>query len=106
MNQRQSFWQEPSVAEQFDVLLEALSGRTLKCQPHLWEGLQNLRSARNSFVHEGTPQIGNEAVTPQRALSLMMRSREIVSWVEGLLPEGIRRKREGRPAISLRRPVA
>src|SRR5262249_13656712 len=50
--------QQPSVEEQFDVLLKELTGHSLKEDAVLWEAFKNLKSARNSFVHEGTARLG------------------------------------------------
>ncbi len=106
INERRSFWQEPSVPEQFDILLDTLAGHSLKGQSRLWEGFQNLRDARNSFNHEGIPRVGKRVLTLAEATELIVRAREIVDWVEGLLPEESRRRRQPRPRIDLRRPLA
>jgi hypothetical protein len=44
---------EPTVEDQFSVLLSVLVGHSLKDNARLWERLVNLRDARNSFVHTG-----------------------------------------------------
>jgi hypothetical protein len=85
--------QEPSVAEQLDVLLEALGGRSLKEDNRLWAAGANLRRARNTFVHEGRATIGGSAVTRERARELAVHAGEIIDFIEGLLPEDRRRPR-------------
>jgi hypothetical protein len=87
--------QEPSVAEQLDVFLEALGGRSLKDDARMWEAGANLREARNRFVHEGRATIGKskEAVTRQKARELVRQAGEIIDFIEELLPEEHRRPR-------------
>jgi hypothetical protein len=85
---------EPSVSEEFDVLLKALSGVSLKDNQHLWQAFQNLRSARNNFVHNGVLGIGKEgkiALSKSDVWELIGKAKEIVSFVENLLPEDLRR---------------
>lgn len=81
----------PSVSEQFDSLLKAITGRSLKDEAKLWEGFQNLRKARNSFVHGGVGVIGGKAVDRDQALTLVGVANEILDWIDGLLPVGDRR---------------
>jgi hypothetical protein len=54
--------QQPSVEEQYDVLLEELSGHSLKEDPSLWEAFKNLKTARNAFVHEGAAAVGTHTI--------------------------------------------
>lgn len=82
---------QPSTEEQFDSLLRAITGRSLKEEPRLWESFKNLRNARNKFAHEGVPRIGTEQVERPQAARLIQAAREIVDWVEQLLPEAERR---------------
>jgi len=91
INSRGDWYKEPSVNEQFDKLLQIFAGKSLKDEVQLWEALQNLRQARNSFTHGGKPLIGNKDVTVELAYALIARAKEIVDWVEVLLPETHRR---------------
>lgn len=84
-------WQAPSVPEQFGQLLKTFSGKSLKDDNNLWEAFQNLRKARNSFVHEGKAFIGKDEVTVERATTLIVQAKAIVDWVEPVLPEALRR---------------
>jgi hypothetical protein len=59
--------QQPSVEEQFDVLLKELTGHTLKEDAALWEAFKNLKSARNSFVHEGVARVGKTTLSKDDA---------------------------------------
>ncbi len=83
----------PSVGEQFDIVLHGLTGRSLKENPNLWEAFQNLRGARNSYLHEGKAVIGKqkEEVTVVRATALVAQAKAIVDWVESILPLQLRR---------------
>jgi hypothetical protein len=86
----------PSVAEQLDVLLRELGGRSLKEDQRLWEAGVHLRQARNSFVHEGRAMVGRrerEPVSLERARELVHRAGEIIDFVEAQLPESDRRPR-------------
>jgi hypothetical protein len=78
----------PSVAEQLDVLLEVLGGRSLKDDARLWAAGVHLRDARNSFVHEGRATFGKskQVVTREKARELIQQAGEIIDFIEGLLP--------------------
>jgi len=91
VNDRGDYRKEPSVAEQYDQLLHALTGHSLKERAELWTAFQNLRSARNSLMHEGALAIGGVAVTQEQAYALIARAKEIADWIEGLLPPVARR---------------
>jgi len=84
---------EPAILEQFDSLLTAVTGRSLKEDNRLWDGFQNLRKARNSFVHDGIAVLGGIPVAPPRATELLQLAGEIIDWVDELLPEALRRPR-------------
>lgn len=88
---RGDYRKEPSSAERFDTLLRAISGRSLKEVNHLWEGFRNLRQARNSFAHDGLAVIGNRQVDRQEAVRLVAMAREIIDWIDDLLPAAERR---------------
>jgi hypothetical protein len=86
----------PSVSEQLDVLLGELGARSLKDDGRLWQAFQQLRAARNSFVHEGRAMIGRnrtEPVTDQKAKELALVAGEIIDFIEQQLPEPERRPR-------------
>jgi hypothetical protein len=89
--ERDGKWlQQPSVEEQFDVLLKYLTGHSLKEEAVLWEAFRNLRSARNSFVHEGEARVGNTALTKDSAAVLVARVNDIVAKVREWIPEEMR----------------
>lgn len=72
---------EPSVEEQFDVLLKALTGHSLKDQLTLWEGFMQLKRARNTFVHEG-----KETLTRDEVAKLLQNAWSITEKVNSWLP--------------------
>ena len=106
INDRGDYRKEPSTAEQYDVLLRALSSRSLKDEPEMWEAFKNLRDARNSFVHEGRAKIGNKPVTTGEAMVLIVKANQIVEWIEQLLPVKKRRQRCGAHiTMTLNQPI-
>lgn len=89
---RDQFPQQPSFADQYDVLLREVVGASLKTgEPNLWASFQDIKNARNSAVHEGRAQIGNQAVGEEKAVELVGRAEQIIRWVEALLPPDRRR---------------
>jgi hypothetical protein len=95
INDRGNFIKDPSTAEQLDVLAKSLIGKSLKDEARLWEGYQNLRQARNGFVHAGKATIGKNQVEVDAAQAneLIQGAERIIDWIEGLLPEPERRPR-------------
>lgn len=87
INNRGNWQKEPSVEEQFDILLKVLSGHSLKEDNDLWEGLKNLRSARNSFVHEGVAKLGGIPLSIADTLKLIERADSVVAKVREWIPE-------------------
>ena len=90
INDRGDWQKEPSVEEQYSVLLEVLCGHSLKEDNGLWEAFKNLRKARNSFVHEGVPKIAKSGVTAEEALALIAKADQIAEKVRQWLPEELR----------------
>ena len=90
INHRGEWLKDPSTGEQFDFLLKFFTGHSLQEDLTLWESFQNLRTARNRFVHEGAATLGKAAklvVTPQKAAQLVKNARDITEWVREKLPE-------------------
>jgi hypothetical protein len=100
INNRGDYRKEPSVSEQFDQMLQALTRHSLKDRPELWEAFRNLFAARNSLMHDGILAIGGRPVARDQAYALMGRAKEIADWVEALLPAAARRP-EGIPGIQI-----
>jgi hypothetical protein len=92
VNKRDGFWLRPRTAEQFDVILKSLTGKSLKDDQRLWILFRNLATARHSYVHEGRTRIGDEDVSLDQARELVTGAANIVAWVEGLLPVNLRRR--------------
>jgi hypothetical protein len=86
INDRGDYLREPRVEEQFDVLLRFFTGRSLKSEPRLWEAFRNLKTARNSFVHEGRASIGGVPVSVDTAKELLRTAGETVATIREWLP--------------------
>ncbi len=78
---------EPTLEEQFDGLLKALLGSSLKENSALWEAFKNLKTARNSFVHDGTALIGKKPVTENEARNLVNNAAAIIKFIRDKLPD-------------------
>lgn len=90
--------QKPSSEERFDSLLKALIGCSLREDKRLGKAYDDLRKARNKFVHEGRPYLLSNTknlkpVTEETAGQLVSQAQEIIDWVEARLPEELRRLR-------------
>lgn len=87
INKRGDYLREPTVEEQYDALLKFFTGHSLKDEPNLWESFRNLKTARNSFVHEGVATVGGTAVSIDTARKLVSAASEIISKVREWLPQ-------------------
>jgi len=83
-------FQQPSVEEQFDVLLKEFTGHTLKEDEALWEAFKNLKSARNSFVHEGVAMVGKTTLSKDDAAVLVGKVDNIIAKIREWIPEEMR----------------
>lgn len=79
--------QLPTTDEKFDSLLKIFSGKSLKDKSKLWEAYKNLQTARNEFVHNGAAKVGGVVVTKERAKELSTKVRDIIIWLEEIMPE-------------------
>jgi hypothetical protein len=89
------FQKKPALEEQFDGLLSLLSGHSLKEDNTLWEALQKLVRARNSFVHQGEATLGGkskEVVTLEAAKQIVADAYKICLKVREWLPEQLQWK--------------
>jgi hypothetical protein len=105
INNRGDHHKEPSVKDEYDVLLRTLTGRSLKEEPVLWQAFCNLRDARNALVHRGTLAMGGRPITRHQAYELVGRAKEITLWIEALLPGSARRPAEIPCQLEVQRPV-
>ena len=97
---------DPSVNDQFDVFLLVMTGHSLKEESVLWQSFQNLKEARNKFVHEGRATIGGHPISDAKALELVHRVGEIIGKVESWIPEDLRTVRlENKIQISIRKTI-
>ena len=86
INNRGDYRKEPSEEEKYDNLLYILANKSLKAEQPLWEAFKNIKSARNSFLHEGKLVIGKEDLTIEKSIMLISKAKEIAVWIEQLLP--------------------
>lgn len=100
INRSGDYIRQPSVKEKFGELLFLISGHSLeKEKRNLWESLKDLRCARNSMVHQGKAVLkkGKKAVEKEidarLARELLGKAKEIIDWLESLLPVDIRREK-------------
>jgi hypothetical protein len=87
LNERSDRLREPSVEEQYDALLKFFTGHSLKEEQKLWESFKNLKSARNSFVHEGIAKIGGSVINTETAQKLIASASEVISKVKQWIPQ-------------------
>jgi hypothetical protein len=82
-------YKQPSVAEQFDILLKVMTGHSLKEESSLWKAFQDLKSARNNFVHRGVARIGKAStdLSESEALALIGQAETIVAKIREWIPE-------------------
>ena len=99
LNDRGAWARNPTTEEQFDILLRHFTGHSLKDNQALWKAFKNLRTARNSFVHEGIAKVGDKVLLHSDAENLVARANDIISWVRGCLPAD-RRWLEFEPSIT------
>jgi hypothetical protein len=86
---RGDYRKDPSVEEQYDVLLEFFVGRSLKADAGLWEAFKNLKAARNSFVHTGAALVGGKTIMVEMANQLIHSATEIILLVRTWVPDSI-----------------
>jgi hypothetical protein len=87
IDDRGNFIKEPSMAEKFGPLLKIIAGKAPIDEQTLWKPFTDLKKARNSFVHEGTPLIDKTPVTLERAKTLIDGARKITQFVLECLPQ-------------------
>jgi len=105
--ERDGFAKQPSVTEQFDALLKAVSGRSLKEDTRLWGTFVSLRKLRNNIVHTGEATLDRAPVDAVKASELVTGAREIIDWIEAGLPvEKRRRMFTGGSPVSMVKPIS
>ena len=87
INDRSNRQNNPTIEEQYSDLLEMLCGHSLKSNADLWQSFKNLKTARNTFVHEGTAKIGGVAVTLDQASNFILLADKIISQIRDWIPE-------------------
>ncbi len=82
-----------SPLDRADLVLASLVGQSLRTQRDGWTAVEELASLRNKYLHYGIPP--TFATTPAwfAAGHLIRRASEAMLWLEGFLPENMRRSR-------------
>lgn len=86
------WYQEPHIKEQYDVLLKNLTGHSLKEEENLWQAFINLKTARDTFVHEGMARISKKSQKPleeKEAIELINLANKIPFKIREWLPKEI-----------------
>jgi hypothetical protein len=88
INSRQK---EPKTVEQYDTLLKIFTGHSLKDESKLWDAFHHLKSARDTFVHEGVSRITKKSkkLEINEALKLIQQADEITLKIREWLPKEI-----------------
>src|SRR5262249_862006 len=87
INDRGSYLREPTVEEQYEVLLRFFTGHSLKSEAALWKSFMNLKTARNSFVHDGVARAGGVPLSIEDARNLVTGASNVIAKVREWLPE-------------------
>lgn len=89
INQRGGWRQEPTVEEQYDVLLKFFTGHSLNGvdTKRQWQSFMELKNARNSFVHKGVAEIGKIPINTETAQKLIASADEVIATIKAWLPE-------------------
>jgi len=87
INDRGNYLREPTVEEQYDILLQFFTGHSLKSEAGLWDLFMKLKRARNTFVHEGIAKVGGRPVSVEDARRLVAAASDVISKVREWLPE-------------------
>jgi hypothetical protein len=99
INDRGDWRKDPSLLEQFDILLKTVTGHSLKDDERLCVAFAELKNTRDAFSHEGVAVLGKRrtVVSPAKAEELVSAAEKIIQWVEQFLPETLRRPRVESP---------
>ena len=89
INDRGNYLRDPSVDEQFGVLLKLLCGRSAKEVGEPWQSFVALKSARNKFVHTGTAVLGGGVVTATQARKWIADLWTLTDLIREWLPEDL-----------------
>jgi hypothetical protein len=107
---RKNYIKEPTFEEKMGPLLKIVSGEDLARFEggQLWEAFKNIKSARNSFAHEGVARVGGERVSREDAVFLLKGAKELLDFLDKRMPDHLRRvvSLEGEGGFSFVYPVA
>lgn len=90
------FRKEPAVAEEFTKILKELTGKSLKDDSDLWQQFNELKAARNNYIHNGILALGRKPkytlISAEKAQQLIASAGKIIAYIENILPEEFRRR--------------
>jgi len=81
--------QNPSLLDQFDILLLTITGHSLKEDDNLWKEFKKLKNVRNNFIHGGIASESKRPVkriTEERAQELIQSTQKIILKIRDWLP--------------------
>jgi hypothetical protein len=92
---------QPSAKEKYDEVLLMVTGRSLQEDKNLWKAYEELRTVRNSIVHQGRAVLTRTTkkkkrlietdVTSEMASEMITNAENILAWIESILPEDMTR---------------
>lgn len=91
ITERDFFLKEPSVKEKYTILLKILKGKSLQDETVLWQAFSDLNKVRNKIAHTGKPVLDGTVIDAEKAGQLIASAKQIISWIESLMPENNRR---------------
>jgi hypothetical protein len=100
---KRAFQVQPETEEFAKDLFRILAGHSMAEEEPLWRVFTRLRKARNSFAHEGVARdLDTHApLTIGQAAQLVGGAKQILDWIDGLLPEAHRNKRPALPRVRI-----
>jgi hypothetical protein len=90
VNDRSNRQNNPTVEEQYSLLLSIFCGKSLKDETVLWQRFKNLKTARNSFVHTGAAIVGGNRVTTAQAREYIALAESIIATIRDWIPDEMR----------------
>lgn len=90
VNDRSNRQSNPTVEEQYSVLLSIFCGKSLKDETALWLSFKNLKTARNTFVHAGAAVVGGNRITTAQAREYIALAESIIAKIRNWIPDEMR----------------
>jgi hypothetical protein len=87
LTDRGDYTKNPHVEEKFDILLKVLTGHSLKEDQTLWKLFKELKTARNTFVHDGIAKLGGKELNEDAAKTFVDGANRIIAKVREWTPQ-------------------